>query len=290
MTSPEPMTSVDFTAPRRLAGTANRALSSWNSTVISVLQEYWQALAGSRITLHPARIDSSLAQKAQQALPDPGYAALLKVGDSRFDAMVAFSGRVVQALVSEMLGTLGTEWPDARDLTAAELSLLELLFGEIARAMGQGWPEVEPLPVEFAEVLIRPLRSRIFQPRDNLVRVVCEIRTAVGSDTFVILMPQSGLESIGINETSPAAATEPSASPRMKVLAESLPVTMTVSLGRALLTLGEMNQLTVGDTLVLDQSPYAPLEAKISGQMQWLGFPCRLGQRQGFRIVASGNE
>ncbi len=290
MTNPDTLTSVDFTAPRRLAGTANRALSSWNATSTSMLQEYWQSLAGERITLQPARIDSSIAQKAQQALPDPGYAALLKIGPEKFDGMVAFSNRIVLTLVSEMLGTLGEDWPENRSLTAAELSLVELLFGEIARALSQGWPEVTPLPVELDQVIVRPLRSRIFQPRENLVRVVVVVTTPVGEETFVMLMPQAGLASIGIHETAIPASTEQNASPQMRALAEGLPVTMTVGLGKATLTLGEMNRLAVGDTLVLDQSSGSPLEARIAGRLQWLGFPCRLGQRQGFRILASRKD
>ncbi len=289
MTS-ESVSSIDFSAPRRLAGTANRALSSWNATATSLLQEYWQALLGPRTTLQPARIDSSVAQKAQQALPDPGYAAMLKVGEDRFDAMIAFSNRVVLTLVSEMLGTLGDEWPEQRALTPAEFSLIELLFGEIARALSQGWPEVEPLPVEMDQVIIRPLRSRIFQPRENLVRIVVVLHTPVGEETFVMLMPQAGLSSIGINDSAVPPSNEQVASPQMRTLAEGLPVTMSVSLGKASITLGEMNRLSVGDTLVLDQSSGSPLEAKIAGRLQWLGFPCRLGQRQGFRILASRKD
>ena len=290
MTSPDSLSSVDFSAPRRLAGSANRALSSWNATATSMLQEYWQALAGDRITLQPARIDSSVAQKAQQTLPDPGYAALLKIGPDRFDGMVAFSNRLVLTLVSEMLGTLGDEWPEQRALTAAELSLVELLFGEIARALSQGWPEVTPLPVEMDQVIVRPLRSRVFQPRENLVRIVGQINTAVGEETFVMLMPQVGLASIGINESAIPPAVDQSVSPQMRALAETLPVTMSVSLGKATLTLGDMNNLAVGDTLILDQSSGSPLEARVSGHLQWLGFPCRLGQRQGFRILASRKD
>ena len=290
MTSADSLSSVDFSAPRRLAGSANRALSSWNATATSMLQEYWQALAGDRITLKPARIDSSVAQKAQQTLPDPGYAALLKIGPDRFDGMVAFSNRLVLTLVSEMLGTLGDEWPEQRALTAAEHSLVELLFGEIARALSQGWPEVTPLPVEMDQVIVRPLRSRVFQPRENLVRIVGLITTAVGEETFVMLMPQAGLASIGINESAIPPAVDLSVSPQMRALAETLPVTMSVSLGKATLTLGDMNNLAVGDTLILDQSSGSPLEARVSGHLQWLGFPCRLGQRQGFRILASKKE
>ena len=290
MTTPETVTNLDFSAPRRLTGLANRALTQWNGTATSVLQELWQSLLGPRITLETVRIDSSVAQKAQQALPDPGYAALLKIGPDRFDAMVAFSNRIVLTLVSEMLGTLGEEWPVSRDLTAAELSLVELLFGEIARAFSQGWQEVETLPVELDQIVVRPLRSRIFQPRENLVRSLVVIKTPVGEEACVILLPQAGLASIGIDDTSSIAAPLQLASPRMRALTETLPVTMTVSLGKATLSLGEMDQLKIGDVLVLDQPVGSPLEAQISGRLHFVGHPCRLNQRQGYRILVSRKE
>lgn len=291
MTSSEAVTSLDFSAPRRLAGTATRALSSWNTTATSMLQEFWQSLVGNRVSLNSVRVDSVIAQKAQQALPDPGYAAHLKIGHTKFDAIAAFSSQLVLTIVSEMLGTLGDSWPVQRPLTAAELSLVELLFGEIARALSLGWPEVEPLPVSMDQVIIRPLRSRIFQPRENLIRIVAMVQTAVGEDSMVLLMPQAGLSSIGIQEAAVSlTADQTVTSPQMRALAEGLPVTMVVSLGKASLTLGEMNRLAVGDLLVLDQSAAAPLEARIAGRLQWLGAPCRLGQRQGFRILASRKD
>ena len=284
------VTSIDFSAPRRLTGTANRALSSWHATATTMLQEYWQALLGNRISVQPSKIDSSVAQKAQQSLPDPGYAAMLKIGPDRFDGMVAFSNRMVLTLVSEMLGTLGDTWPEPRPLTAAELSLVELLFGEIARALSQGWQEVETLPVQLDTIVVRPLRSRIYQPRENLIRIAIEIQTPVGDESCVMLMPQTGLASIGIHDTAASMAAPQAASPQMKTLAESLPVTMVVGLGKATLTLGDMNRLVVGDILVLDQSSAQPLEARIAGRLQWLGNPCRLGQRQGYRILASRKD
>jgi flagellar motor switch protein FliM len=290
MTTSETVTNIDFTAPPRLTGTAHRALAQWNGTATAVLQEFWQALLGNRITLEVARTDSSLAQKAQQALPDPGCAALLKIGPDRFDCMVAFSNRIVLTLVSEMLGTLGEEWPVERELTPAELSLVELLFGEIARAFSQGWPEVEALPVELNQILVRPLRSRVFQPRENLIRSMILVQTPAGEEALIMLMPQAGLASIGIEDTATVSVPRQSASPQIRALTETLPVTMSVSLGKASLSLGEMNQLAVGDVLILDQPVGNPLEANISGHLHFLGHACRLGQRQGFRVLVSKKD
>ena len=204
--------------------------------------------------------------------------------------MVAFSNRIVLTLVSEMLGTLGDEWPDDRELTPAELSLVELLFGEIARAYSQGWPEVEALPVDLDQILTRPLRSRVFQPREKLIRCILVIKTPVGDEACVILMPLAGLASIGIDDTSSIVASTLLASPRIRILTESLPITMSVSLGRATLTLGEMDHLAVGDVLILDQPISSPLEAHISDRLQFIGHACRLGQRQVFRILVSRKD
>ena len=144
--------------------------------------------------------------------------------------------------------------------------------------------------MELDQILVRPLRSRIFQPRENLIRSLVVIKTPVGEEACVILLPQAGLASIGIDDTSSVAASQQLASPQMRALTECLPVTMTVSLGKVTLSLGEMDQLKVGDVLVLDQSIGSPLEAQISGRLHFLGHPCRLGQQQGYRILVSPKD
>lgn len=111
---------------------------------------------------------------------------------------------------------------------------------------------------------MRPLRSRIFQPRENLVRSVVLVQTPVGEDAVIILMPQAALASIANDDPSAAFVPHQSAAPQMRALTGTLPVTMSVSLGKASLSLGEMNQLAVGDVLILDQAVGSPLEARIS--------------------------
>lgn len=287
MSTADTIPSLDFSAPRRLTGTANRALLSWQATACSVLKENWQGLLGAGVELEAGAVDSALAQKAIRALPDPGYAARLSVGPQGFPALAVFSGRLVQTLVADMLGTLGSEWPELRPLTPAETSMVELLFGEVARSLSLAWPSLDALECQLDSVLFRPLRSRVFGPDEVLVRTLVSARTPLGTDTVVLLFPQSGLSSIGISDSGASEASGPQPAPQLRTLAERLPVRLSVELGNATLSLAAMHGLSVGDVLVLDQPVSSPLKAAVEGQLHWLGYPCRLGQRQGFRILSA---
>lgn len=208
-----------FSQAPRLTSESNAALTSWQSTATSILQENWQALLGSDLGISPGAIDSPTAFDAVNSLADPGYAARLQIGPESFPSLFAFSSRMVLALVNDMLGTPCEQWPEIRELTTVETSMVELLFGEITRAISQAWPEINPLECEQDCVIARPMRSRVFSPDEVLVRSQVIFETSFGQEEAIWLMPQSGLATIGIadidDEQLPA---EPA--PQMRALAE----------------------------------------------------------------------
>ncbi len=278
-----------FSQAPRLTSHANAALTSWQGTVTSILQENWRALLGSDLGISPGRTDSPTAFDAVNSLADPGYAARLQIGPESFPSLFAFSSRMVLALVNDMLGTPCEEWPAIRELTTVETSMVELLFGEITRAISQAWPEIHPLECEQDCVIARPMRSRVFSPDDVVVRSQVVFATSLGQEEATWLMPQSGLATIGIADSDDEKLL-PEPAPQMRALAERIPVNLVARLGDTTMSLAELDTLKVGDYLTLDQAVHQPLELIVDGRLQWLGHPCRLGTRQGFQIIASKRE
>ncbi len=290
MTDGDAISSVDFSAPRRMTGMANRALVSWQSSALQILQENWQSLLGSGVTLTSVSTDSTVSRKAMAELPDPGFAAKLQIGNPPFVALMSFSSRLMQLLVAEMLGVTVEAWPESHSISPAEESMVELLFGEVSRAFSMAWPEVKPLDCQLESVVTRPARVRLYPPEDVMARTVVRVSTRLGDDEAVLIMPREGLGRIGIVETPGTDGDLPVPAPHLRQLAEKLPVRVVVQLGTAKLTLSDMNQLSVGDVLILDQSVRRPLLATIEGRKHWVGTPCRLGQQQGFRIQGHVDE
>lgn len=285
MTAAEVQQASFFAQPRRLTGEANRALTAWHSTVCSLLQENWRALLGNELTVVAGSTDSARALKAVSQLPDPGYAARFEIGPDQGPSLFCLSTRMVISLVNDMLGTPLEAWPEERELTPVETSMVELLFGEVARAISQAWPEVEPLSCELCSVVARPMRSRLYPPDDIVVRTQITLTTPLGDETAVWVIPRTTLESMGITDTNEEEFSTPA--PQLQKLAEELPLQIVVQLGDTSMKLSELDRLRVGDYLTLEQGVMQPLEMTIDGKLHWLGHPCRLGTRQGFEIIAS---
>jgi len=285
MTTAEAQQAAIFAQPRRLTGSANRALTSWQTTVATLLQENWRALLGTDITVTVGATDSARSGKAISQLDDPGYAGRLEIGPAQDITLFCMSTKLMIALVNDMLGTPSDTWPEERELTAVETSMAELLFGEVSRAISQAWPEVEPLACDLLSVIARPTRSRIYAPDAILARTKITVTTSMGEATVVWLISRTTLEGVGIGDAHEEETPAPA--PQLKKLAEDIPVQITVRLGDTSMRLSELEHLRVGDYLTLEQSVSQPLEMTIDGRLHWLGHACRLGTRQGFEIIAS---
>ncbi len=290
MTESESIKAFNFASPAHVSGSINRALDTWHNQCCALLTENWQSLLGDGVSVKCGPTDTATCKTAFDSIADPGYAASLKLGPSSMSSLVTFSGKLVCSLVEVLLGTQGEEWSEYKPLTTVESSMLELLFGEVSRALAMSWPEVDPLKCDLDSCVFRPNRSRIFAPDELMVRRQIEITTEFGNDIAWLLMPQAGLEALGITDNQHLESTNVTPDPRLSEIAKQLPVEIVVRLGHTNVTLAEMNQLEVGDFLVLDQGLAQPVEAVLDGTLQWLGMPCRIGRRQGIEIIASSKR
>ncbi len=290
MTDSESLKPYNFAAPGHVSGSVNRALDTWHNQACSLLTESWQSLMGDSVSVQCGTVNLTSCKSAFDSIADPGYGASLKLGPSGMPSLVTFSGRLVCSLVEGLLGSQGEDWSEYKPLTTVESSMLELLFGEVSRAIAMSWPEVEPLKSELESCVFRPNRSRIFAPDELMMRRQIEITTSFGTDTAWWLLPQIGLAELRISDTGLTEAVDVTPDLRLREIAKLLPVEIVVRLGHTKVTLSEMNQLEIGDFLVLDQALSQPVEAVLDGELQWLGMPCRIGRRQGIEIIASNER
>ncbi|MFY9254992.1 MAG: FliM/FliN family flagellar motor switch protein [Fuerstiella sp.] len=290
MTDSESLKPFNFASPGHVSGSVNRALDTWHHQACALLTENWQSLLGDDISVKCEGVDVVSCKVAYESVADPGYAASLKVGPANMPALATFPGRLVCTLVEGLLGSQGDDWSEYKPLTTVESSMLELLCGEVSRAIAMSWPEVIPLKCELESCVFRPNRSRIFAPDEKMLRRRLEVTTAFGAETAWLLLPQAGLAELGISDSVLTDAAEVIPDPRLREIAKQLPVEIVVSLGHTKVTLAEMNQLEIGDFLVLDQALSQPVEATLDGELQWLGMPCRIGRRQGIEIIASNKR
>jgi flagellar motor switch protein FliM len=237
--------------------------------------------------------DIGPAHRLAGALPDPGYGAQLQIGSPGQASLVACSARLAMELLADMLG-VSQDLPEdeeaaAEGLSPVEMSMLELLFGEVARAIALAWPALETLECQLQNIVRRPLRTRLFAPDAVLVQTKFHVASAHGEDDMIWLVEaealQQSLSDLPVTDHKPVVQH----APELRQLAEQFCMALVVELGQVRLSLGELERLAPGDVLVLDQSASSPLRAKLGGVTHCFGTPCRVGVRQGFRVQSTGD-
>lgn len=276
---------LDFHSPRRPSSQVQRKLSAWHHQVCAQVQEAWATLMArpaklTARTMEPVQYDRALAR-----LPEDGLGLYLTLGKAVLPSMIVFSGRQVQALVSDLLDVPGEEWPAVRKLTTVEDAMLELMFQKLAESMGDAWPDSQPLPCRFLETTFKPRRTRLFPIGSSMLVGEIVITSRFGEETCQWLMLKDEVEQLLIEHFGDAAQEDGEFHPALQSLAEKIPVQVTVQLGQADLSMSQAAELAVGDVLVLDQFVSRPLIATIADQPKWAGIPTRIGSRQGFEIT-----
>lgn len=219
-------------------------------------------------------------------LSDPGFGFVVHVGSERATSLVAISQSLALELVGRILGGRQPETaPEAgRDLSRAELAVLEMMLQQLLPALVQAWPADAPPKLVIAEVIERPSRSRLLGHAQPTIK--CDWTLAFGDFSALLswVLPQEATARLidsSIDAPPPKLSQE---SKPLAVLARILPMTAVVELGFTDLKVSEIFRLQVGDVLLLNQSIRKPMICRVAGQPKFGGHPGRVGTHSAFEI------
>lgn len=275
-----PIERIDFSEPRGPSTPASQGLKVWLRDACALIREYWGVHLSEPPTLQLVRTSSALVRDALKNVDDPGFGTALCLGAPAMDAMISMPLQLAVALVGDLLGTESEEQPEARGLTDLEVSMLQLLFQELARGLSEAWPGDSPVPCHACDVIGRPRRSRLFPTHTVLLVVHVQVQSPSGTGITHWLIPQEPMEALISAEWLPEEPPQPTPDPRLQELVRGVPVELTVELGRAQLTMTQLADLERGDVVLLDQRIGQPLTALVDGSHKWTGWPGRSGTRQ----------
>lgn len=276
---------LDFSSPRRPPSEALRQLSMWQANICSSVQDSWGSLLANPIRIQPGKLEPLQHQHAISQLPDDAVGIYFSVGESLLPAMLVIATRQIHGLVADLLDLPGDQWPQSTPLTAAEDSMLELLFTHFAEAIGDGWPASQPLKCSYLETTAKPQRTRLFPIGSPLFSIRFKLVSRFGEETATCLMLKEETEKLMLEHLGEFEPEDRGIHPSLLELTERVPLRITVELGKVELKMSQASSLAAGDVLILDQFVSRPLIATVEGQAKWAGIPMRIGSRQAFQVT-----
>ncbi len=273
----------DFRKPPRIAAEVEQRLTVWLRAASLLAADRIAKRLPFRVDLTLETLEVARPQPCLDQLPDAMVGYAIATDGRRADTLAILPRRLALALVTAMLGEVGTELPPDRELTPVEQSLAEYLIFDVLAALREAWPGAEPLALALDRVERSPKQSRLF--RDVAAVLCCRlmIRGPLGEGPMCWIVPQETLLEL-LQHHAVAEAAEASARPKLEAIARQVPVEIAVGLGSVKIGVSQVAELRAGDVVIFDQRVNEPLTARVAGEKKFRVWPGRVGSRQAFQI------
>jgi flagellar motor switch protein FliM len=275
----------DFTQPPPLAPQLRVNLAQWLTRSNALLVEL---LAGAAVSIELQFDCSSTMMPTQLTTEwtDKSLALQLKFGQHDAQSLVALPNPLVQELIGCILGDPPHKIPVERSLTAAELSVAEVIAEMIMRSLKESWQGDVPLNLALGETESNLRRTKRFRPKESLIVCRSIAKTKLGQSHWSWLMSADFVAHLfGLPVRNQQSVDPQSSRRQLEQLVRDMRAGMEVRLGAVQLTGPQLASLRVGDVVVLDQRVGDPLQASVQGEPKFLGWAGRTGNRQAFEIA-----
>lgn len=281
-TTPTP---YDFRERRKISPAAIRVLERWMSDATTHGNDLLRQLCGSG-ELRAPTLATADSRSHVGELPEPGFGFEVHLGAERDISLVALSQSLALELVGRILG--GREpgaSPEAdRELSRAELAVLEMMLQQLLPALVQAWPADAPPQIALNQVIERPSRSRLLGHAQPTIKCDWTIAFEEFTAPLTWVLPQEATARLIDSSIVPPPPKLSQESKSLTALARVLPMTAVVELGSTDLKVSEISRLQVGDVLLLNQSIHKPMVCRVAGQPKFGGHPGRVGTHRAFEI------
>ncbi len=221
-------------------------------------------------------------------LPIPSCMCIMRFDDLRGPGLLVFESKLAYALVDSYFG--GTDRPytkiEGKEFTRIELSLMEKVMELALRDLEEAWLPVHKTAISYVRTEVNPQFVGVVPPSEVIISTTFEVELENASGTIALVIPYATLEPIKAKLSS-SFQTETDRVDKewiekMEDHLRSTMVSLSINLGEAEITVGDMVNLDIGDIIPLNQDADGEMDLQIEKVTK---FKCFFGASRGNRAV-----
>lgn len=226
-----------------------------------------------------------------QTLPSPVCMAIFKLEPLKGAALVAMDAAMAFAIVDSVLGgTSRNSLTLNRLFTNLELRLVEMVLADVLADLEKAWAPLYPVRMNLLRMEMNPRLVTIVPPEYQVVTMTIKVHIEETVGTMLFVVPIMTIEPIRdkLKEGMQfdLMAIDPQWSYRLSSEILDAPLELSVELGNSSITLRELLDLQVGDTIMLDKPCTSELLVKVESVPKYEGVP---GVRHGNKALQISN-
>lgn len=182
---------------------------------------------------------------------------------------------------------------EGRDFTNIENRLIQRIVKEALGDLNKAWNALQPVKVELERSEINPQFAAVLLPSDQVLCIELEVEMEMARSSLVLCLPFCMVEPYRDRLPGWVSKQERKERMWMEFLLGHLsqtPVTISVELGTAVVTVRRILELQAGETILLDACPGGLLPVKLEGVPKFLAQPGETNGKKAVRIASRAGE
>lgn len=281
----------DFRSPDKFSKEQLRTLLTLHENFARVVTTSLSALLRTNVQVSPAAAEQSTYSDFVRGMHDPTVLAIISLAPFPSNALMELDNRVAFTMIDRLLGGPGQGMVKERALTDIEAMVLRRVLNTMLESIGETWRNIAEVMPRLEALETNPLFAQLMAPAEIVASIVFSVQVGGQAGDLRLCLPYAMLEPVLPQLSTrqwavrnPRAKAGGEEEKLMRELAEVvLPVS--VELGRARITVGELLSLEAGDIVQLDTPSQALVDIYVKGRRKFRGRAGTAGRRLAVQVV-----
>lgn len=289
----------DFRRPNKFSKDQIHTLQVIYENYARSLGTYLSAQLRSPVQVEVLSVEQTTYDEFIRSIPNPTILNIFSLYPLEGNAIMEMNPNLGFAMLDRLLGGLGHAPEKIRAITEIEQTIVERIGQRMLDYLQEPWGSIIEIEPVLERVETNPQFTQLVSPAEIMIIVSLETRMGDLLGMINICIPFLVLEPIidklsvhfYYAQSSKQLSAENSDAIRNKL--ENTYVPVKILLGRTVITVKDLLELSIGDVIPLNKNIYEELDVVIGQRTKFLGKPGIYGNKysvQISQIIKEGNE
>jgi len=223
-------------------------------------------------------------------LPFPSAVGYFNLHPFKGNFMIILDPKLIYMVVSNVFGGSAKPYKiEGKEFTKVEMRIIERMLRVMYAELEEAWRTIMNVQLVPIGIETNPAILMFARPKEKYIVLRLTVSLEGGDGYILLAIPQEAIEPYkemlkGVLERSPEDYEK-----LLKAIL-GVPLHISVKLGYAKITLGELYNLKVGDTITLDKPTREPVEIYVEGIKKFLGVLGHSKNKKAFKIIQDVQE
>ncbi len=286
----------DFQRPHQLSRAQLDAVTGTLATFWRGVANFLSAYLRTPMQLQQLVVHQIPYEEMLQSIRMPAVISVFKTSPLPATALLECSPAIAIAMIDRALGGQGIGATAARRLSEIEQTIMKRIFERILGLYGDVWDAMMAVEPKLIAMEHNPAFTQIAGEGDLVLVSRQQITIDSNRGQLMLAWPYSNVAPLAEAAVRAQLVRDGSLAnvvvkrDQMKKHVESVAIHGAVLLGKTELSLGEFDQLKVGDAIVLKNRYDQPLTMRLSNRDKFLVLPGRSRGRLAVRVISRKGE